>query len=231
MAIAERALAARYDDLVDHHTYVIAGDGCLMEGVSHEAIDLAGHLKLSRLIVLWDDNQITIDGSTSLSTNLDQRARFAAAGWHTIAIDGHDPAAIEAAIAEAKRQDRPTMIDCRTVIGFGAPNKQGTEATHGAPLGAAEIEAARAKLGWPHAPFEVPADIMAAWRAAGERSRAERLAWEDRLGRTRSARASRRRWRATFPPASPSAWPPTRPSSSPRRPTSLRAKPRKWRSR
>ena len=181
MAIAERALAARFEDLVDHYTYVIAGDGCLMEGVSHEAIDLAGHLKLSRLIVLWDDNQITIDGSTSLSTNLDQRARFAAAGWHTIAIDGHDPTAIEAAIAEAKRQDRPTMIDCRTVIGFGAPNKQGTEATHGAPLGAAEIEAARAKLGWPHAPFEVPADVMAAWRAAGERSRAERLKWEDRL--------------------------------------------------
>ncbi len=181
MAIAERALAARYGDLVDHHTFVIAGDGCLMEGVSHEAIDLAGHLKLSRLIVLWDDNQITIDGSTSLSTNLDQRARFAAAGWHTIAIDGHDPAAIEAAIAEAKRQDRPTMIACRTVIGFGAPNKQGTEATHGAPLGAVEIEAARAKLGWPHPPFEVPSEIMAAWRAAGERSRGQRLAWEDRL--------------------------------------------------
>jgi transketolase len=181
MAIAERALAARYPDLVDHYTYVIAGDGCLMEGVSHEAIDLAGHLKLSRLIVFWDDNQITIDGSTSLSTNMDQRARFAAAGWHTIAVDGHDPAAIVAAIVEAKRQDRPTMIACRTVIGFGAPNMQGTEATHGAPLGPAEIEATRAKLDWAFPPFEVPADIMGAWRAAGERSRKARLAWEDRL--------------------------------------------------
>src|SRR5271157_3490402 len=181
MAIAERALAARYPDLVDHTTFVIAGDGCLMEGVSHEAIDLAGHLKLSRLIVLWDDNRITIDGSTALSTNLDQGARFAAAGWRVIAVNGHDPAAIEAAIAEARRQDRPTMIACRTVIGFGAPNKQGTEATHGAPLGAAEVEAARVKLGWAYPPFETPANVLAAWRAAGERSRGERLAWEDRL--------------------------------------------------
>ncbi|HKN28994.1 MAG TPA: transketolase, partial [Roseiarcus sp.] len=182
MAIAERALAAGYgDDLVDHYTYVIAGDGCLMEGVSHEAIDLAGHLKLSRLIVFWDDNQITIDGSTSLATDTDQRARFAAAGWRVIAVNGHDPAAIEAAIAEARRQDRPTMIACRTVIGFGAPNKQGTEATHGAPLGAAEVEAARVKLGWAYPPFETPANVLAAWRAAGERSRGERLAWEDRL--------------------------------------------------
>ena len=181
MAIAEKALAARYPGLVDHHTFVIAGDGCLMEGVSHEAIDLAGCLGLAKLIVLWDDNQITIDGSTALSTHLDQRARFAAAGWHTIAVDGHDPVAVEAAIDEAKRQDRPTMIACRTVIGFGAPNKQGTEATHGAPLGAAEVEAARANLGWTAPPFEIPADILAAWRAAGTRSRAARLAWEDRL--------------------------------------------------
>ena len=181
MAIAERALAARYDGLVNHYTYVIAGDGCLMEGVSHEAIDLAGHLNLSRLIVFWDDNQITIDGSTSLATSTNQRARFEAAGWHTSEVDGHDQAAIEAAIREARRQTRPTLIACRTVIGFGAPNKQGTEATHGAPLGAAEIEAARAKLGWAHPPFEIPPDILAAWRAAGERSRGARLAWEDRL--------------------------------------------------
>ena len=181
MAIAERALAARYDGLVDHHTYVIAGDGCLMEGVSHEAIDLAGHLKLSRLIVFWDDNQITIDGSTSLATSTNQRARFEAAGWHTLEVDGHDPAAIEVVIREARRQTRPTLIACRTVIGFGAPNKQGTEATHGAPLGAAEIEAAREKLGWAHPPFEIPADVLAAWRAVGERSWNERLAWEDRL--------------------------------------------------
>src|SRR5271165_3937220 len=174
MAIAERALAPRYPDLVDHCTYVIAGDGCLMEGVSHEAIDLAGHLKLKRLIVMWDDNRITIDGSTELSTDMNQRARFAAAGWHTIAVDGHDAAAVEAALVEARAQGRPTLIACRTVIGYGAPNKQGTEATHGAPLGAAEVEAARAKLGWPHPPFEIPADILAAWRAAGARARGQR---------------------------------------------------------
>ncbi len=160
---------------------MIAGDGCLMEGVSHEAIDLAGHLRLSKLIVLWDDNQITIDGATALSTSLDQRARFEAAGWRTFAVDGHDPAAIEATLAEAKAQDRPTMIACRTVIGFGAPNKQGTEATHGAPLGAAEVEAARTTLGWTSPPFEIPADVLAAWRAAGSRSRGQRLAWEDTL--------------------------------------------------
>ena len=181
MAIAEQALAARYHGLVDHMTYVIAGDGCLMEGVSHEAIDLAGHLQLSKLVVLWDDNRITIDGATSLSTNLDQRARFEAAGWRTFAVDGHDPKAIEAALADAGTQDRPTMIACRTVIGFGAPNKQGTEATHGAPLGSAEIEAARAALGWTSPPFEIPANIMTAWRAAGERSRDARRAWEERL--------------------------------------------------
>jgi transketolase len=181
MAIAERGLAARYGDLVDHYTHVIVGDGCLMEGVSHEAIDLAGHLQLSRLIVMWDDNRITIDGSTELSTGMDQRARFAAAGWHTIAVDGHNPAAIEAALAEARAESRPTLIACRTVIGYGAPNKQGTEATHGAPLGAAEVEAARAKLGWPYPPFEIPADIATAWRAAGERSRSVRLAWDNRL--------------------------------------------------
>ncbi len=181
MAIAERALASRYDGLVNHYTYVIVGDGCLMEGVSHEAIDLAGHLGLSRLIVFWDDNRITIDGSTSLATGMDQRARFEAAGWHTIAVDGHNPAAIETAIEEAKRQSRPTMIACRTVIGFGAPNKQGSEATHGAPLGVAEIEAARTNLDWDYLPFEVPADILDSWRVAGERSRGERLAWEERL--------------------------------------------------
>ncbi len=181
MAIAERALAARYPGLVDHHTFVIAGDGCLMEGVSHEAIDLAGNLRLSKLIVLWDDNRNTIDGSTALSTNVDQRARFEAAGWRTFAVDGHDPTAIEAALAEAMAQHRPTMIACRTVIGFGAPSKKGTEATHGAPIGAAEVEAARATLGWASPPFEIPADILAAWRAAGSRSRGERLAWEETL--------------------------------------------------
>jgi len=194
MAIAERALAARFgDDLVDHHTYVIAGDGCLMEGVSHEAIDLAGHLRLSRLIVLWDDNRISIDGATSLATSMDQRARFEAAGWRALAVDGHDRGAIKAALDEAKTHDRPTLIACRTTIGFGAPTKQGTEATHGAPLGAAEIEAARANLGWPHPPFEIPDDCLAAWRAAGRRSVWRREAWEARLAaspqRERFARA------------------------------------------
>ena len=182
MAIAEQALAARYGaDLVDHRTYVIAGDGCLMEGVSHEAIDLAGHLKLSKLTVLWDNNRITIDGATSLATSTDQRARFAAAGWHTIAIDGHDPVAIRAALTEAKAQDKPTMIACRTTIGFGAPTKAGTEAVHGSALGAKEVQGAREKLGWPYPPFEIPADCLAVWRAAGQRSQSVRQAWEARL--------------------------------------------------
>ena len=182
MAIAERALAARYgDDLVDHYTYVIAGDGCLMEGVSHEAIDLAGHLQLSKLIVMWDDNKITIDGATSQATSTDQRARFAAAGWHTIAIDGHDPAQVRAALTEAKAQTRPTMIACRTTIGFGAPTKAGKESTHGSALGAAEVAGARKALNWPYPPFEIPDDVLAVWRAAGARSRGVREAWEARL--------------------------------------------------
>jgi transketolase len=182
MAIAERALAARYGaDLVDHHTYVIAGDGCLMEGVSHEAIDLAGHLKLSKLIVMWDNNHISIDGSTSLATSTDQRKRFEAHGWHTIGIDGHDPAQIRAALAEAKAQTVPTMIACRTTIGFGAPTKAGSESTHGSPLGAAEIAGAREKLGWPWPHFEVPADVLATWRAAGVRGVPAREAWQGRL--------------------------------------------------
>ena len=182
MAIAERALAARYgDDLVDHYTYVIVGDGCLMEGVSHEAIDLAGHLQLSKLIVMWDDNKITIDGATSQATSTDQRARFAAAGWHTIAIDGHDPAQVRAALTEAKAQTRPTMIACRTTIGFGAPTKAGKESTHGSALGAAEVAGARKALNWPYPPFEIPDDVLAVWRAAGARSRGVREAWEARL--------------------------------------------------
>jgi transketolase len=181
MAIAEAAMEARYGDLVDHHTYVICGDGCLMEGVSHEAIDLAGHLKLSKLIIMWDNNRITIDGATDQATSTDQPARFAAAGWHTIAIDGHDPVAIEAALNEAKAQTRPTLIACRTTIGFGAPNKQGSETTHGTPLGAAELEATRKNLNWPYPPFEVPAECLAVWRAAGSRSHAAREAWEAKL--------------------------------------------------
>ena len=182
MALAERMQNARYgDELVDHYTWVIAGDGCLMEGVSHEAIDLAGHLKLNRLIVLWDNNAITIDGATDVATSMDQHKRFEAAGWRVLKCDGHDFASIEAALAEAKNSDRPVMIDCKTIIGFGAPNKQGTEATHGAPLGEDEIKAARERLGWPYAPFEVPENILDAWREAGARGRAEREAWEARL--------------------------------------------------
>lgn len=182
MALAERMLAARHGaDLVDHHTYVIAGDGCLQEGISHEAIDLAGHLKLSRLIVLWDDNAISIDGPTSLSTSMDQPARFKAAGWHLQSVDGHDMEAVGAAIEAARRSDRPSLIACRTVIGKGAPNLGGSEKTHGAPLGDAEIAATRENIGWAHAPFEVPDDILSAWREVADRGHAARRAWERRL--------------------------------------------------
>ena len=181
MAIAERLSAARFGaDLVEHNTYVIAGDGCLMEGVSHEAIDLAGHLKLSRLTVLWDDNSISIDGPTSLATSTDQMARFAASGWHTVRVDGHDPEAVNKALEAAKADPRPSLIACRTVIGYGSPGKQGKESCHGAPLGDGEIAAARETLVWPHAPFEVPAEVLNAWRAAGQRSAAARTAWEAR---------------------------------------------------
>ena len=182
MAIAERMLAARFGpELVDHQTYVIAGDGCLQEGISQEAIDLAGHLKLGRLTLLWDDNEISIDGPTSLSTSTDQIARFAASGWHTQAIDGHDEVAIDTALAAALADERPSLIACRTIIGKGAPNKQGNEGIHGAPLGAEEIAAARLGLEWPHEPFHVPADALAAWGIVGERGSARRAAWEQRL--------------------------------------------------
>jgi transketolase len=182
MALAERMLAARHGaDLVDHFTYVIAGDGCLQEGISHEAIDLAGHLKLSRLIVFWDDNAISIDGPTSLSTSMDQPARFKAAGWHVQSVDGHDTEAVAAAIEAAQQSDRPSLIACRTVIGKGAPNLGGSEKTHGAPLGDAEIAATRENIGWAYAPFEVPDDILFAWREIAERGQAARHAWEQRL--------------------------------------------------
>ncbi|BBE34869.1 transketolase [Sphingosinicella microcystinivorans] len=170
MAIAERHLNARFGDAVqDHHTWVIAGDGCLMEGINHEAIGLAGHLKLGRLNVIWDDNRITIDGATSMSTSEDVKARYEASGWHVVSCDGHDAASIDAALRAAKADPRPSLIACRTIIGYGAPNKQGTAATHGSPLGAAEIAAARETLGWHHAPFEIPADILNAWRTSGAR--------------------------------------------------------------
>ncbi|MEO0034357.1 MAG: Transketolase [Pseudomonadota bacterium] len=180
-ALGERMLAARHGDLVDHHTYVIAGDGCLMEGISQEAISLAGHWRLSKLIVLWDDNHICIDGDTALSGSDDQLARFAASNWDVARVDGHDHEAIAQAIAAARESDRPSLIACRTTIGRGAPTKGGTEKVHGAPLGAEEIAAARRALAWPHAPFEIPAEILAAWRAAGRRGAEARAAWEARL--------------------------------------------------
>lgn len=182
MAMAERLLAARFgSEIVDHQTYVICGDGDLMEGISHEAISMAGHLKLSKLIVLFDDNEISIDGPLSLSETGDQLKRFEAAGWDAVRIDGHDPDAIEAAIEAAKKTATPSLIACRTVIGFGAPSKQGTSGAHGAPLGDDEIKAARKQLGWEEKPFEIPSDVRDAWRLAGLRSGKTRKAWEKRL--------------------------------------------------
>jgi len=181
MAMAERHLAARYgDDLVDHHTYVIAGDGCLMEGVSHEAASMAGHMKLGRLIVLFDDNSISIDGSTDLATSDDTVSRFEAYGWQVLGCDGHDMDAVSAAISAAKGDDRPSLICCKTIIGLGAPNKQGTSGVHGAPLGDAEIALARENLRWTHPAFEIPADILGAWRSVGATGASARKAWQDR---------------------------------------------------
>ena len=182
MAIAERHLAALFgSDIVDHTTYVLASDGDLMEGISQEAIALAGHLRLKKLIVLYDDNGISIDGPLALADDVDQVKRFESAGWAATRIDGHDPAAIAAAIEAAKRSDKPSMIACRTIIGFGAPTKGGTEKSHGSPLGAEEIAAARQKLGWSAPPFEIPSAIRDEWRAAGERGKPARLAWLERL--------------------------------------------------
>jgi transketolase len=186
MALAERMLNARFgDDLVDHFTYVVAGDGCLMEGISHEAIDLAGHLGLSRLIVLFDDNRISIDGPTSLATSIDQLKRFEAAGWSVRAVDGHDAEAVEQAIGYERRTPKPSLIACRTTIGYGAPTRAGTAKAHGEPLGAAEISGAREALGWAHAAFEVPDAVLDAWRSAGARGSVARKAWEKRLAGAR----------------------------------------------
>jgi transketolase len=183
MALAERILNARFGDgLVDHFTYALAGDGCLMEGISQEAITLAGHLRLARLIVLFDDNMISIDGPTSLATSDDVLVRFRAAGWDVQAIDGHDADAVARAIETARGTPTPSLIACRTVIGYGAPKKAGTAATHGSPLGADEVAGARQKLGWPHPPFVVPDAIVAAWRAAGARGAGDYAAWANRLG-------------------------------------------------
>src|SRR6187551_2750624 len=180
MAIAERHLAAEYgDDVVNHSTYVLASDGDLMEGISQEAIALAGHLKLNKLVVLFDDNGISIDGPLTLADSIDQVKRFEAAGWNAARIDGHDPQAIAQAIAAAKKSDKPTMIACRTTIGFGAPTKAGKASSHGSALGAEEIKGAREKLGWPYAPFEIPADVLNWWRAAGQRSKSAHKAWDE----------------------------------------------------
>ncbi|QLF71191.1 transketolase [Peteryoungia desertarenae] len=182
MALAEKKLADEFgSDLQDHYTYALAGDGCLMEGISQEAITLAGHLKLNKLIVFWDDNGISIDGAISLADSTDQHARFRSAGWNTLAIDGHDPDAIAAAIEQAQASDKPTMIACKTVIGFGAPNKAGTHKVHGSPLGADEIAATRKALGWEEEAFSIPADVLDAWRLAGLRSTKTRKDWEARL--------------------------------------------------
>ena len=185
MALAERLLAAQFgNDLVDHHTYVIASDGDLMEGISHEAISIAGHLRLSKLIVLFDDNGISIDGPLSLSETGDQVARFEAAGWNARRIDGHNPDEIAAAIEEAQKSDRPSMIACKTTIGFGAPTKAGKSSSHGSPLGAEEIAGARKALGWDYPPFEIPADIRDACRIAGLKAGQGRKDWEKRLAAT-----------------------------------------------
>ncbi|MBI1197209.1 MAG: transketolase [Phenylobacterium sp.] len=182
MAMAERKLAARFgDDLVDHRTWVVAGDGCLMEGVSHEAISLAGRLKLAKLTVLWDDNHITIDGDVAISDATDQIARFKAAGWAARRVDGHDPAAVRRALAWATKQDRPTLIACRTTIGMGAPHMAGTHDVHGKALGKDEVAATREALGWPWPPFELPDEVAKAWRRAGRRGGRVRKAWEAKL--------------------------------------------------
>ena len=182
MAIAERHLNAQFgDDLVDHRTWALAGDGCLMEGINHEAAGLAGHLGLGRLNVLWDDNRITIDGSTDLSTSEDIAARYAAYGWHVAECDGHDFGEIRRAIDEALTDPRPSLVRCRTIIGWGAPNKQGTAATHGAALGADEVAAARKQLVWESEPFEIPDEILSEWRSAGARGGRTHEEWRARL--------------------------------------------------
>ncbi len=190
MALAERMMASRFgNSLADHYTYVIAGDGCLQEGISHEAIDLAGHLKLNKMIVMWDDNSISIDGATSLSTSMNQPARFKAAGWDVQSIDGHNFNAIATAIEKARKSKKPSLIACKTIIGKGAPNLQGTSKTHGAPLGVDEIDATRKNIGWTHAPFIIPRDIKDAWEAIAIRGAKTSGEWSERLGKSRKKKA------------------------------------------
>ena len=183
MAMAERHMAAKYGpELVNHYTYVIAGDGCLMEGISHEAISLAGHLKLNKLIVLFDDNGISIDGSTDITTSDDITSRFKASQWHVLSCDGHDMAAVDAALVQAKTvKDKPILIRCKTIIGKGSDKVGGTAKAHGAPLGPEEIEAVRDTIGWAEPSFKIPEDILTDWRIVGSRSHAEQKAWQARL--------------------------------------------------
>ena len=195
MAIAERMMAARFPGIVDHHTYVLVSDGDLMEGVSQEAIGIAGHLKLNKLIVFWDNNGISIDGQIPvLADNVDQVARFQSAGWNSTHIDGHDPKAILDAIHAAQNSDRPTMIACKTTIGFGLPTHAGTSKAHSDAQGASEVAGARKTLNWPYEPFVIPDDILAAWRKAGSRGAAQREAWNQ--ARRRARRKGARRIRA-----------------------------------
>ncbi len=200
MAIAERHLNSAFgDNLVDHRTWVVAGDGCLMEGINHEAIGLAGHLKLGRLNVLWDDNKITIDGTTDLSTSEDIKARYAATGWHVVECDGHDFASIRAALDEASASDLPSLVACGTIIGKGAPTKQGTSATHGAPLGDEEIANAREQLGWDAKPFEIPQEILGDWRKTGERGAEARTDWQRRFDSSEDSAEFTRRMAGDLP--------------------------------
>ncbi len=201
MAMAERHLNATFGDaLVDHRTWVVAGDGCLMEGINHEAIGLAGHLQLGRLIVLWDDNRITIDGGTNLSTSEDIPARYQATGWHTEACDGHDPADIARALAAAMADPRPSLVACRTVIGKGSPNKQGTHNVHGAALGADEVAATRTALGWTAPAFEIPAQILADWRSLGAKGAKTHADWAKRLASDSNAKHFSSQMAGEIPP-------------------------------
>ncbi|MDB5530022.1 MAG: tkt [Devosia sp.] len=200
MAVAEAKLAAEFgSDIVDHHTWCLVGDGCLMEGISQEAIALAGHLKLHKLVVIWDNNSITIDGAVSNADSTDQVARFKACQWNVIEIDGHDQAAIEAALLDAKKSDKPTMIAAKTIIGFGAPKKQGTEKVHGAALGAEELAGAKAALGITYPAFEIPAEILNPWRAAGTRSQNIRGEWQSRLAANENKAEFERRMAGILP--------------------------------
>lgn len=180
MALSERLLAAEFGGaLVNHRTWAVVGDGCLMEGISHEAASLAGHLRLAKLNVLFDDNHISIDGSTALAVSDDTLQRFTAYGWHTCTCDGHDEASIRTALDAALQADKPSLIACRTTIGYGAPNKQGTASTHGAPLGEDEVAQAREQLGWTHSPFVIPSDLQDDWRAIGARGAAVYEQWTE----------------------------------------------------